>query len=126
MEKRTKKGGMKKALAVGAGIAAISAAAYVLLGPNGKKNRKAVHAEAAKIKREVMKKLKTAKEVSRPVYDRIVAEVGAKYATLKSVKREDVEQVVSELRKQWKHIAARGKKVARTPAHKPRTTSSRS
>ncbi len=54
--KNVKKGGkMGKALAVGAGVAAASAAAYLLLGPDGKKNRAKVKAFANKAKDAAMK-----------------------------------------------------------------------
>ena len=46
---------MGKALAVGAGVAAAGAAAYMLLGPKGKQNRAKVAAFAKKTKNAVMK-----------------------------------------------------------------------
>ena len=59
MKKTPKKGGMGKAVAVGAGVAAAGAAAYMLLGPNGKKNR----AKVASVAKKVMDKAKKNKEV---------------------------------------------------------------
>ena len=49
-----KKGGAGKALAIGAGVAA-AGAAYMLLGPNGKKNRAKVSAFAKNVKTKAMK-----------------------------------------------------------------------
>ncbi len=42
-----------KAIAVGAGVAAAGAAAYMLLGPDGKKNRAKVKAFAKKVQKKV-------------------------------------------------------------------------
>ncbi len=52
-KKTAKKGNMGKAIAVGAGVAAAGAAAYMLIGPNGKKNRAKVKAFAKKAKNAV-------------------------------------------------------------------------
>lgn len=45
-----KKGNLGKKLAIGAGVAAAGAAAYMLLGPNGKKNQAKVKSVVAKAK----------------------------------------------------------------------------
>lgn len=45
-----KKGNMGKKLAIGAGVVAAGTAAYMLLGPNGKKNRAKVKSAVAKAK----------------------------------------------------------------------------
>ncbi len=50
-----KKGGAGKTLAVGAGVAAVGAAAYMLLGPKGKQNRAKVKAFAKKAKNAMTK-----------------------------------------------------------------------
>lgn len=52
-QKPKKKGGAGKALAVGAGVAAAGAAVYMLLGPDGKKNRAKVKKFVGKVKRTV-------------------------------------------------------------------------
>ena len=49
--------GVGKVVAVGAGIAALSVAAYMLFGPNGKKNKKAIKGWAIKMKGEIIEKL---------------------------------------------------------------------
>lgn len=53
MKSVKKKGGKGKALAVGAGLVAAGAAAYMLLGPNGKKNRAKVKTFVSKVKTKV-------------------------------------------------------------------------
>jgi hypothetical protein len=46
-KKVNQKGGVGKAIAAGVGVAAVSAAAYLLFGPEGKKNRKKINGWAA-------------------------------------------------------------------------------
>ena len=105
MAKKAKnEGGVGKALAVGAGVAAASAAAYLLFGPEGKKNRKKINSWAVKMKGEMIEKLEKAQEVTEPVYHKVVDEVSAKYAKLKNVDQKDVEDTVSEIKKHWKSL----------------------
>lgn len=63
MKKESQVKNVGKAVAVGAGIAALSAAAYVLFGPEGKKNRKVIRGWAIKMKGEVIEKLENAKRL---------------------------------------------------------------
>lgn len=105
MAKKIKKGGgAGKALAVGAGVAAVSAAAYLLFGPEGKKNRKKIKGWAVKMKGEMIEKLENAKEITEPVYHKVVDEVSAKYAKLKNVDESDVAETVNEVKKYWKSL----------------------
>ena len=69
-----KKNGMSagKMAAVGAGLAAVSAGAYYLLGPDGKKNQKKAGALINKIEKEIEKKArpflkKESKEVKKVI-----------------------------------------------------------
>ena len=43
MKQTKKSGGVGKAMAIGASVAALGAGAYYLLGPDGKKNQKKIH-----------------------------------------------------------------------------------
>ena len=92
------------AVAVGAGIAALSAAAYVLFGPEGKKNRKAIRGWSVKMKGEVIEMLESAKDITEPVYHDIIEKVSQKYAKLKNIDEAELALVVADLRKQWKHM----------------------
>ena len=107
-----------KMVAVGAGIAALSAAAYVLFGPEGKKNRKAIRGWAIKMKGEVIEKLEAAKEITEPVYHEIVNKVSEKYGKLKNVDAEELAKAVEDLRKQWKNIVRDAKPKAKKKAVK--------
>lgn len=122
MKKESQVKNAGKIIAVSAGIAAISAAAYVLFGPEGKKNRKAIRGWAIKMKGEVIEKLEAAKEITEPVYHDIVSKVSEKYGKLKNVNPEELTQAVEDLRKQWKNMvrdAKPKKKVAKkAPAKK--------
>lgn len=104
--------GVKAALGIGAGVAAISAAAYVLFGPEGKKNRKIIRGWSVKMKGEIIEKFENAKELTEPVYHEIVDNIQAKYAKLKNVDQEELTKVVAEIKKHWKAIKkeASGKK----------------
>lgn len=107
---------LKTALGIGAGVAALSAAAYVLFGPEGKKNRKVIKGWAVKMKGEIIEKFENAKELTEPVYHQIVDGVQAKYAKLKNVNQEDLVKTIAEIKKHWKSIQkdAMGKKAKRT------------
>jgi gas vesicle protein len=125
MTKKTKKGiSAKTAVGIGAGIAAISAAAYILFGPEGKKNRKAIRGWSVKMKGEIIEKFEQAKELTEPVYHQIVDTVKAKYAKLKNVDQKELEQVVTEIKKHWNTIKKdnapkkKVKKIAKKAAKK--------
>lgn len=108
MEKKVvakkKEFGVKEAIGIGAGIAALSAAAYVLFGPEGKKNRKIIRGWSVKMKGEIIEKFENAKELTEPVYNQIIENVQAKYAKLKNVDQEELVKVIGEIKKHWKTI----------------------
>ncbi len=106
VKKTTKKGGSNvgKAIGVGVGIAALSAAAYLLMGPDGKKNRKAVKAWTVKMKAEVAEKIEDMKEVTAPIYEKIVNQVADKYKKVKNIDAKDVEAEINSLKKHWKNM----------------------
>jgi gas vesicle protein len=94
----------KAIIGIGAGVAALSAAAYVLFGPEGKKNRKIIRGWAVKMKGEIIEKFENAKELTEPVYNEIINNVQAKYAKLKNVDQEELLKTVTEIKKHWKAI----------------------
>jgi len=107
MEKKkvSKKGLSTKAVVgIGAGVAALSAAAYVLFGPQGKKNQKAIRSWAVKMKGEIIEKFEDAKELTEPVYHKIIDSAEAKYAKLKNVDKEELAATVAEIKKHWKAL----------------------
>ena len=68
IKKTVKKSGLsaKEVIGIGAGVAALSAAAYMLFGPNGKKNQKALRGWAVKMKGEIIEKFEEAKKTLDP------------------------------------------------------------
>lgn len=101
-----------KVVAVSVGIAAVSAAAYLLLGPNGKKNRKNMKAWMLKMKAEIAEKLENIQEVTAPIYEKIVHDVASKYEKVKNIDPKDLQDEIAHLKKEWKNIAkTKGKKA---------------
>ena len=113
----SKKGlGAKEIIGIGAGVAALSAAAYVLFGSEGAKNRKLIRGWAVKMKGEIIEKFEDAKELTEPVYHEIIDNAKAKYAKLKNVDQQELDKVVVEIKKHWKALKKEtaGKKKTKT------------
>lgn len=103
-------------VAIGAGVAVLSAAAYLLFGHEGKKNRKMIRGWSIKMKGEIIEKLEAVKEITEPVYHDIVDKVTEKYTKIKNVDKEELLGVVADTRKQWKNMmkdAKQKKKMAK-------------
>lgn len=92
------------------GIAALSAAAYLLMGPDGKKNRKVARAWMMKMKAEVAEKIEGMKEVTADSYKNVVETVANKYSKMKNISAEDLENEVASLKKEWSVMVNGGKK----------------
>ena len=99
----------KTIIGIGAGVAALSAAAYVLFGPNGKKNQKAIKGWTIKMKGEIIEKFENAKELTEPVYHNIIDNIQTKYAKLKNVDPKELENVITEIKKHWKTLQKEAK-----------------
>lgn len=102
------KKGQKQALAIGAGIAALAAAAagtYFFAGKDGAKNRAKVSAWAEKAKKEVIKDMHKLQDVSKKTYDATVDTILDKYHDLKNVDSGDVKALAKELKTHWKSIS---------------------
>ena len=106
MEKKNVKKGLSggEMVGIGATVAALGAAAYVLFGPDGKKNKKAIKGWAIKMKGEIIEKLEEVKEVTEPVYHKIIDEVSSKYAKVKNIDQKDLKNTVAEVKKHWKSM----------------------
>lgn len=103
---QTKSKGLSKGqvVGIGVGVAAASLAAYVLFGPDAKKNRKKIKGWAVKMKGEIIEKLEETKEVTEPVYHEIVDKIKDKYAKIKGIDQGDIEEVTKEVKKYWKSM----------------------
>ena len=102
------------AMAVGASVAALSAAAYVLFGPEGKKNRKAIRSWTVKMKSEIIEQFEKAKDITEPVYHEIVDKAQAKYAKLKDVDQEELAAAIADIKKHWKTMMKDSKGKAKS------------
>jgi len=112
--KVTKKGSnIKTAVGVGVGVTALGALTYLLLGPKGKKNQKAVKAWTKKMKGELVKEFKKAKNVTEPAYHNVVDKVQALYAKFKNVDKDELALLVKDIKKHWKTVVE-GTKKAKT------------
>lgn len=100
---------------IGATVAALGAAAYVMFGPDAKKNKKVIRGWAIKMKGEIIEKLEDAKEISEPVYHNIIDSVSAKYSKIKKVDPKELELAVLDVKKHWKAMVkdAKPKKKAK-------------
>ena len=103
VKKTTAKKGVsaKQVVGIGAGIAALTAAAYVLFGPEGEKNRKAIRSWSVKMKGEIIEKFENAKELTEPVYHQIIDSVQAKYAKMKNVDQAELAETIAQMKKHW-------------------------
>ena len=103
---------------IGATVAALGAAAYILFGPEGKKNKKVIKGWAIKMKGEIIDKLEDAKEITEPVYHNIIDTVSAKYSKIKKVDPKDLEIAVAEVKKHWNTMMKNAKPKKKAKAKK--------
>lgn len=118
MKKNTKKksgisGG--KIFATGAGVAALAGGAYYLLGPDAKKHQKKTSLLVAKMKKEVEKEMKKAKEMSTPMYQKVVDMISENYAKQYEMHGPEIKAFTKTLKSEWKKVA---KKSLKKPARK--------
>jgi gas vesicle protein len=109
---------MGKVIAAGATVAALTAAGYILFGPDGKKNRRKINSWAIKMKGDIIEKFEEAKELTEPIFHSIVDEVAKKYGERKEVSKEEIAELVAEMKKHWKDMARDAKKAAKKSVKK--------
>ena len=107
MKKEIKKNnsGVATVFALGASLASLAASAYFFLGPEAKKNQKYAKAWAIKMKGDVIGKLETAKEVSEPIYHKIIDTVAAKHEKIIKNGPKEVKELAKDLKKHWSTIS---------------------
>lgn len=97
-----------KAIAVGAGLAAVAAAAagvYMMTGKNAK-NRKKVAKWASDLEKDVVQELHKAGKATKATYAKIVDTAAENYKGLKEVSTQDLAIVANELKSSWDVINA--------------------
>lgn len=98
----------KRALEVGAGIAAVAAAAagvYFMTGKNAK-NRKKVAKWASNLQEDVILDLNKAGKATKATYNKIVDSAAKNYKGLKNVSATELAAMASELKSSWDTISA--------------------
>jgi len=113
-KKEVKKGmsGVKMA-AVGAGLAAVGAGAYYLMGPKGKANQKKAKALMSKIEKEVKSKIKDAKTVAKPVYNKSIDSLAETYSKQYKMHEGDIKALAKKLKGEWQSASGTAKKSIR-------------
>ncbi len=119
-----KKNGMTggKMLATGVGMA-LGAGAYYLLGPEGKKHQKKVSDLIGKMKTEVEKEVKKSKEITVPLYHKVVDSISAEYAKQYEMHEPEIKAFTKKLKREWKGAVKKAKtkpvkKLAKTSKKK--------
>ena len=106
-----------KKVAIGAGLAALAAAAagtYFLFGTKkGAKARKQIKGWMLKAKGEILEKMEELQEINEKVYNKIVDEVQAGSKKVKNIDAKDVEAFGKEMKAHWKGIGMEVKKRAK-------------
>lgn len=116
MKKNTnKKSGMSggKITATAAGMAALGAGAYYLLGPNAKAHQKKAKVLFGKIKKEVASEIKKVKEVTPPLYHKVVDVVSENYAKQYKMHEKDIKAFAKKIKSEWKGVNKVAKKTAK-------------
>lgn len=107
----------KRGAAIGAGLAAIAAAAagtYFLYGSkHAAKNRKQVKAWALKARGEVLEQIEKLPDINEKTYQKAVKEVAAQYKAMHRLDAKDITEFVNDLKGHWKDIAKEVAKAAK-------------
>ena len=116
-KKTNKKEGLStgESIGIGATVAVLAAAGYLLFGPEGKKNRKTIKGWAVKMKGEIIERFEGAKELTEPVYHKIIDSVAAKYSKLKNIDKAELDEIVKDARKHWVALSKGSKKTKINP-----------
>lgn len=104
MTKKKNKMTAGKIVAVGAGVAALSATAYYFLGPNGKKNQKKAKAWMVGMEKDIEKKAKAVKDMSESVYHKIVDDTIKPYMAKNIPDTKEIKAYAMMLKKEWKGL----------------------
>ena len=97
------KKGQKQALAIGAGVAALAAAAtgvYFMTGKHAK-NRKKVAKWVGDMQKDVVAELNKAGKASQAVYNKTIDTVAKNYKGLKNVSATELALAATELKSSW-------------------------
>lgn len=91
-----------KTIAIGAGVAALGAGAYYLLGPNAKAHQKKASTLMAKIKKEVTSEIKKVKKLTVPLYHKAVDTISENYSKEYKAYEKDIKAFAKKLKGEQK------------------------
>ena len=97
-----------KITATVAGMAALGAGAYYLLGPHAKKHQKKASILMAKMKKEVASKIKKAEKVSVPLYHKTVDVISKNYAKQYKMHEKEIKAIAKKLKSELKEVKKLG------------------
>jgi len=104
MTKKKSEMSLGKAAVIGAGVAAVGAGAYYLLGPKGKEHQKKLKSLTIEMKKQIDKELKKAKEVTGPLYQNAVDTMAATYSKQYKEHADEINAFAKKLKGEWKNI----------------------
>lgn len=105
----------KKAVAVGASLAAVAAAAagvYLLTGKNAK-NRKKLAKWAGNMQSDIIQELNKAGKHTKASYHKVVDSVAKNYKGIKNVSATELAEAAAELKSHWDSISKEVGKAAK-------------
>lgn len=105
MQKKINKSKVVKLVVIGASLAGLAATAYFFFGPKGKKHRQQTKAWAIKMKGDVVEKLEAAREITEPIYKKIIDVVAREYKKGKKASQPEIEALANDLKKHWKSMS---------------------
>jgi len=107
-----------KIIAIGAGVAALGAGAYYLLGPNAKAHQKKVSTLMLKMKKEVEDEIKKAKNNVGPIYQKVVDTISTNYCKQYEEHEGEIKAFAKKLKSDWKNIPKFVNKTAKKAKRK--------
>ena len=110
-EVKKSKVSVAKIAAVGAGVAAFGAGAYLFLGPDGKKNRNKAKAWMVKMEKEAEGKMKKIKSATEPIYHKTVDTLAEAYSKQYKEHAGEIKAFAKHLKTSWKSAKTQAKPV---------------
>ena len=109
----SKKKGMSvgKKMIIGAGVAAIGAGAYYLLGPKSKAHQKKALNLMKKMKNEVTKEFKKVKNETESVYHKTIDSVSRNYNKQYKEHAGEITAFAKKLKGEWKDVEKKTKPI---------------
>ena len=99
-------------------LVALAAAAYFFFGPEGKKHRDDAKSWAVKMKVDVLKRIKAARDISEPAYRKIIDFVAAKHEKGRMAAPKEIKALAQDLKKHWQKISKSAPAAKRKAAKK--------